>query len=176
MRFAIHDDDALAFSRAFYGDLARCVPVEEAVLQARLSLRKSERPWAIGVPVLYTALDLPARAPAPNFSTEPGAPAISDPQQPALRGILGILPQIEGAFQGRTTELIQLGDWLTGDSRPRLVTVHGGGGQGKTTLAREAVERFAYAWPGGVWAISLETLPARADFVITMARFLGIEA
>src|SRR5438034_671524 len=52
----------------------------------------------------------------------------------------------------------------------------GSGGQGKTTLAREAVERFAYAWPGGVWAISLETLPARADFVITMARFLGIEA
>ena len=176
MRFSIHDDDALAFSRAFYGELARGVSVEEAVLQARLSLRKSKRAWAIGVPVLYSALDLPAGVPAPSFSTEAGVPAISDPQQPALRGILGVLPQIEGAFQGRTTELIQLGDWLTGDARPRLVTIHGGGGQGKTTLAREAVERFAYAWPGGVWAISLETLPTRAVFVNTLARFLGIDA
>jgi tetratricopeptide (TPR) repeat protein len=176
MRFSIVDDDALAFSRAFYGDLARGVSVEEAVWQARLSLRKSKRAWAIGVPVLYTALDLPARTPPLTFSTEPGVPAISDPQQPALRRIIGILPQIEGAFQGRTTELIQLGDWLTGDSRPRLVTIHGSGGQGKTTLAREAVERFAYAWPGGVWAISLETLPTRPDFVVTLARFLGIDA
>jgi tetratricopeptide (TPR) repeat protein len=176
MRFSIYDNDALAFSRAFYRELARGVPVEEAVFQARLSLRKSKRRWAVGVPVLYTALDLPARAPAPNFSTEPGAPAISDPQLAALRGILVILPQIEGAFQGRTTELIRLGNWLTGNSRPRLVTIHGSGGQGKTTLAREAVERFAYAWPGGVLAISLETLPTRAIFVTTLARFLGIEA
>jgi tetratricopeptide (TPR) repeat protein len=174
MRFSIYDDDALAFSRAFYGDLARGVPVEEAVWQARLSLSKSRRPWATGVPVLYTALDLPARARAPNFNTAPGAPAISDPQQPALRGVLGVLPQIEGAFQGRIAGQIRLGDWLTGDNRPRLVTIHGGGGQGKTTLARAAVERFAYAWPGGVWAISLETLPTRAVFVVTLARFLGI--
>ncbi len=175
MRFSIHDDDALAFSRAFYSELARGVSVENALFQARLSLRKSERPWAIGVPVLYSALDLPQDAPAPNFNTEPGAPLISDPQQPATRGILGILPQIEGAFQGRTAELIQLGDWLTGDNRKRHVTIHGSGGQGKTTLAREAVERFAYAWPGGVWAISLENLPARSTFVITLARFLGID-
>jgi tetratricopeptide (TPR) repeat protein len=175
MRFSIHDDDALAFARAFYGNLARGVSVEEAVFQARLSLRKSERPWAIGVPVLYTALDLSAHSPAPHFNTSPGVPLIADPQQPALRGILGVLPQIEGAFQGRTAELIQLGDWLTGDNRKRLVTIHGSGGQGKTTLAREAVERFAYAWPGGVWAATLETLPARADFVINLARFLGID-
>ncbi len=71
-------------------------------------------------------------------------------------------------------ELKQLGDLLTGDRRPRLVTIHGSGGQGKTALAREAVERFAYAWPGGVWATTLENLPGREVFVSDLARFLGI--
>jgi hypothetical protein len=66
MRFFIHDDDALAFSRTFYGDLAQGIPIEGALWQARLSLRKSERAWAIGVPVLDSALDLPARTPAPD--------------------------------------------------------------------------------------------------------------
>ena len=172
MRFAIHDDDALAFSRAFYDNLARGVPVEEAVFQMRLSLVKSTRRWAIGVPVLYTAL----AAPAPGFSTAAGAPVVANPQETALRGVIGVLPQTQGAFQGRTHELLQVGDWLTGDNRPRILTVHGSGGQGKTALAREIVERFAYAWPGGVWATTLESLPTRAALVADLARFLGVPA
>ena len=60
-----------------------------------------------------------------------------------------------------------------GDARKRIVTIHGGGGQGKTALAREAVERFAYAWPDGTWAMSLEHVPGRADFLINLAKFLG---
>src|SRR5438132_3808729 len=60
MRFNILDDDARAFSREFYGDLARGSTVEEALLQARLTLARSTRPWVIGVPVLYTALAEPA--------------------------------------------------------------------------------------------------------------------
>jgi tetratricopeptide (TPR) repeat protein len=175
MRFSIVDNDALAFSRAFYGELSRGVPIEESLYQARLSLVKSKRQWAIGVPVLYTSLDLPPEADAPGFHTEPGTPVVSDPQEPALRGILGILPQIEGAFQGRVAELIQLGNWLTGDDRPRLVTIHGSGGQGKTTLARETVERFAYAWPGGAHVVTLENLPARSVFANTLARSLCID-
>jgi len=169
MRFAIHDDDALTFSRTFYANLARSVPVEEAVFQMRLSLGKSMRPWAIGVPVLYTALTTPAG----GFAAEPGTPVVHAPQENALRGVIGALPQVEGAFQGRFEELVQLGDWLTGDRRPRIMTIHGSGGQGKTALARVAAERFAHAWPGGVWAISLETLPTRALFVGSLARFLG---
>ena len=79
-----------------------------------------------------------------------------------------------GRSISRAYRRIALGKALTGDNRPRIVTIHGGGGQGKTALAREAVERFAYAWPGGVWATTLENLPSRELFVSDLARFLGI--
>lgn len=170
MRFQIHDDDALTFSRVFYDNLARGVPVEEAVFQMRLSLQKSDRPWAIGVAVLYTALT----EPAPGFATEPGTPVVSTPQKAALSNMIGVLPQTEGAFQGRLDEQITLGNALTGNQRPRILTIHGSGGQGKTALARVAVERFAHAWSGGVWAISLEHLPPKVLFVERLACFLGI--
>jgi tetratricopeptide (TPR) repeat protein len=171
MRFAVHDDDALAFTRTFYSDLARGVPVEEALRQARLTLVKSERAWAIGVPVLYTALTHAA----PGFVTAMGEPDVQDAQEDALHGIIGdALPTVQGAFQGRLDEQIALGNWLTGDRRPRIITIHGSGGQGKTALARIAAERFAHAWPGGVWAFTLETVPNRTIFVASLARFLGL--
>src|SRR5947209_5556762 len=52
MRFFVYDDDALTFSRDFYSNLARGIPVEDALVQARLTLAKSERAWATGNPVL----------------------------------------------------------------------------------------------------------------------------
>ncbi|HCI82975.1 MAG TPA: hypothetical protein DHW02_25165, partial [Ktedonobacter sp.] len=168
MRFSIHDDDARLFSRTFYGDLARGVPVEEALLQARLSLSESERAWVVGVPVLYTSLD----AAAPGFTCIAGTPTI-DEHQPPMDVIR--LPRAEGTFQGRIDEIQQLGTLLTSDSPPRLLTIHGAGGQGKTALAREAVERFAHAWPGGVFATTLETLPEPDVFLTDMARFLAID-
>ena len=167
MRFSIVDDDARDFSRTFYSELARGSSVEEALFQARLTLANSPRTWAIGVPVLYTAL---AEA-AAGFSHTSGIPTILE-HQPALDAI--VLPRAEHVFQGRIDELKQLGEYLTGDSRPRIVTIHGSGGQGKTALAREAVERFAHAWPGGVWATTLETLPGKEVFVNGLARFLDI--
>jgi len=167
MRFSIIDEDARTFSRVFYSDLARGTSVEEAMLQARLALAKSPHPWAIGVPVLYTALKKPAN----GFTSIKGQPSI-DEHQPRVEG--SALTRAEGAFQGHVDELREIGDLLTGDSRPRLVTIHGGGGQGKTALACEVVERFAYAWPGGVWATTLETLPSREMFVNDLANFLGI--
>jgi tetratricopeptide (TPR) repeat protein len=170
MRFSVYDDDALAFSRAFYRNLARGVAVEEALRQARLTLAKSACPWAAGNIVLYTSLT----GMAPGHTTAPGAPDVRDAQEDALRGIVGALPEVPGAFQGRIDEQIRLGAWLTGDSRPRIMTIHGSGGQGKTALARVAAQRFAHAWPGGVWAFSLETLPTRALFVAGLARFVGI--
>ncbi len=167
MRLSIHDDDARTFSRTFYSELASGVSVEEALFQARLTLANSPRSWVIGVPVLYTALTMPAA----GFTAIEGAPTIKE-HQPQIE--VSALPRAEGAFQGRIEELKQLGELLTGDTRPRLVTIHGSGGQGKTALAREAVERFAYAWPGGAWATTLENLPSREVFVSDLARFLGI--
>ncbi len=168
MRFSILDEDALTFSRTFYSYLARGSSVEEAVYRVRLALsRNRQRQWMIGVPVLYTSLS----APATGFAPIAGTPEIEE-YQPHTE--VSVLPRAEGAFQGRVDEMKQLGNLLTGDNRPRLITIHGIGGQGKTALAREAVKRFAYAWPGGVWATTLENLPGREVFVNDLARFLGI--
>ncbi len=169
MRFSIDDRDARDFSRMLYSELAQGVALEEALRQARLTLANSRHPWAVGVPVLYTAL----AAPAPGFSCAEGVPVVKE-HQPAME--VSALTRAEGIFQGRAEDLKNIGADLTGDTRPRVLTIHGAGGQGKTALACEVVERFAFAWPGGVWAMSLEALPDRATAVIALARFQKIPA
>jgi tetratricopeptide (TPR) repeat protein len=168
MRFSIIDQDARDFSRTFYSELAQGTSIEDALTQARLTLANSERLWAIGVPILYTALT----APAPGFVCGEGSPTVKE-HQPAM-DVTTTLPRAEGIFQGRIEELQHIGQMLTGDTRPRILTIHAGGGQGKTALARESAERFAFAWPGGVWAISLEQLPTREIAVSNLAAFLTL--
>lgn len=167
MRFSIPDQDALALSQTFYGYLARGCSVEEATYRARVALARGQKSWTIGVPVLYTSL---AR-PAPGFAIPPGTPTITAPTPPLS---LSVLPAAEGGFQGRIDELQRLGTALTGSHRTPLLTIHGGGGQGKTALAREAIARFAYAWPGGVWALSFQSLPTLELVLADLARFLNI--
>jgi tetratricopeptide (TPR) repeat protein len=168
MRLSIVDEDARTFSRVFYNELARGVPVEEALIQSRLTLVKSRRSWVVGVPVLYTSLT----EAAPGFVTHDGTPRVKEDSPPVD---VSVLPPVEGTFQGRINDLLELGKDLTGDQRPRILTILGSGGQGKTALALKLVERFAFAWSGGVWAIALDHLPARSTFVIALAQFLGIE-
>ncbi len=169
MCFRIPDEEALAFSRTFYSYLARGSSVEDAVYQVRLALsRNRQRQWMIGIPVLYTSLSAPAK----GFVSKPGTPEIKE-HQPRIE--VNVLSRAEGTFQGRIDELKELGTALTDDSRLPLLTIQGAGGQGKTALAREAVERFGYAWPGGVWATSLENSPSRELFVSDLAQFLGID-
>jgi tetratricopeptide (TPR) repeat protein len=167
MRFTIPDEDAKAFARALYDELARGIAIEEALVQMRNELVEQENPFAVGIPVLYTSLS----EAAPGFATVAGKPEIHE-GQPEMD--VTVLPRAEGAFQGRVPELLALGEALTGDKRTTLLTIHGGGGQGKTALAREVVERFAHAWPGGAWAISLENLPTRLEFATRLANFLHI--
>jgi tetratricopeptide (TPR) repeat protein len=168
MRLSIVDEDARTFSRVFYNELARGVPVEEALFQSRLTLAKSQRSWVVGVPVLYTSLP----EAAPGFVNHDGTPTVKDNSSHVD---VSVLPPVEGAFQGRINDLITLGTVLTGDQRPRILTILGSGGQGKTALALKLVERFAFAWPGGVWAIALDHLPDRSTFIFALAQFLGIE-
>lgn len=169
MRFSVYEDDARVFTRIFYSELARGSSVEEALLQARLELARGERLWMVGAPVLYTSLTEPAA----GFVSREGSLVFKDPSPPMD---IRALPVSEGIFQGRQKDLKALGTRLTADQRPRLMTLHAGGGQGKSALARALVERFAWAWPGGVWAISLETLPKRTAFVSKLARFLGVSS
>nr|WP_268887444.1 tetratricopeptide repeat protein [Ktedonobacter robiniae] len=167
MRFSIYDEDALAFSRMFYTELTQGTSVEEALLQARLSLAERPLAWAVGVPVLYTSLSTPAY----GFINHAGTSHI-DEHQPRIE--VSSIARAVGAFQGRVDDLKSLGHLLTGNKRARILTIHGGSGQGKTALAREAIERFAYAWPGGVWGIMLDPLPDRTRIVNDLAQFLGI--
>ena len=168
MRFSVSDSAARAFAYSFYSELAHGSSVEQALFQARHTLDKANHPrWVIGVPVLYTAL----AEPAAGFVYQEGKPMV---EGYAPRIDVNALPPIEGPFQGRIRELVELGTALTGGWRKHLVTIHAGGGQGKTALALKAAERFAWAWPGGVWATTLENLPDRATFVTDLARFLGI--
>lgn len=168
MRFAIPDEDASLFARAFYDEMAAGAPVEQAAWQARIKLLDSRHNWMVGVPVLYTAL----QSPAAGFACTEGAPQIKDPR-PEID--LYALPLPEGGLQGRIDELLWLGERLTGENRARLLTILGVGGQGKSALAGVTAERFAWAWPGGVYAVSLENLPRREDFALGLAGFLGIE-
>lgn len=169
MRDEIPDKHALTFSRVLYNELVEGTPVEEAVHQARGALARSRDHRLVGLPVLYTALEHPG----PAFHLHEGAPAIHAHQTPLD---VRALPRAPGGFYGRERELQELGSLLTSDRRPPIITIHGSGGQGKTALAREAVERFAWAWPGGVIAVSLDTLPSRADVVHQIATFLGLSS
>ncbi|GLV54656.1 hypothetical protein KDH_15030 [Dictyobacter sp. S3.2.2.5] len=167
MRFRIYDDDALVFSRMLYTELAQGAPIETALLHVRRSLAQRPRTWTVGVPVLYTSLATPAG----GFVQRTGASHIDEHQPPIDASSI---VRARGTFQGRIEDLKRLGDLLTGEHRPPILTIHGGGGQGKTALAREAMERFAYAWPGGIWGTMLDPLPERSQFVNQLAQFLGV--
>jgi hypothetical protein len=70
MRFTITDEAATLLNRSLYGELAKGVPVEQAVWQARQKLQESGPAWLVGAVVLYTSLT----APAAGFALEAAAP------------------------------------------------------------------------------------------------------
>jgi len=168
MRNFIMDDDAKVFSRTFYAELARYSSVEVSLRQARNSLADSNNPWAIGMPVLYTSLHEAGK----GFTTQQGGLQVLE-HQPRLE--LSALSHAKATFQGRVNELLELGRLLIDEPRAKLITIHGVGGQGKTVLARETAERFAHAWPGGVWAVSLEENYTLDRFTMQLARLLEID-
>jgi predicted ATPase/DNA-binding SARP family transcriptional activator/Tfp pilus assembly protein PilF len=77
---------------------------------------------------------------------------------------LGRLPVQFTRFFGRELEMERLLAWLATDaetadrSRPRLVTLAGPGGSGKTRLALEVAQRTRARFPGGVWFVPLVDL------------------
>lgn len=71
-------------------------------------------------------------------------------------------------FFGRYAEIARLLDWL-GAPEPRLITISGLGGFGKTRLAIEAARRL-----GSVAWVDLSDLPAGADLTPEIARQLAI--
>ena len=168
MQFTVPDATARRFAARFYTYLARSHPVEEAVRRARMALE--EEPLLMAIPVLYTGLSRP-RA---RFPLAEGQARVRTPPPPPERVDLSDLPPVEGEFVGRQRELVDLGDLLTGEARPPAITIHGGGGMGKTALAREAARRFAWAFPDGVLTLSLERLPSPERLLTRLGDFLGL--
>jgi tetratricopeptide (TPR) repeat protein len=167
MRFRVSDPEALSFSREFYNKIGNGASVEEAVRYARNSLlREFPERGAFGLPVLYSSQNREMK-----FLWAKGAPRISEPE---IKSDLQCLPPAQGGYVGRLEELREIGELLI-DGHVKMLTIVGPGGQGKTALAREAAQRFAYAWPGGVCAISLEVLPTRESVAASLATFYGIE-
>jgi tetratricopeptide (TPR) repeat protein len=174
MRMDVPEISARQFTTLFYRYLMAGEDLFEAVRQARLNLLSRNDPAAerlMGIPVLYAA--------------ETGR-AILRPAgrglqvRPSPRPNLSGLPTLESGFFGRQHELVQIGERLTAPPRregatfqPRTLTLHGIGGIGKTALLRKAAERFAWAFPDGVLAVSLEPLQP-TEIVNRLEAFFGL--
>jgi non-specific serine/threonine protein kinase len=112
-------------------------------------------------------MSAPAPAPAP---AETVAAAV------APAGPLTNLPTARTSFVGRAEELaalIQALDRTMGNG-PRLLTLTGVAGCGKTRLALAVAEAALAAYRHGVWLVDLSPLPAGADLTMVVAATLAV--
>lgn len=68
----------------------------------------------------------------------------------------GNLPSSRSRFVGRESELERLCDMLGDAQGPRLITLIGFGGVGKTRLALQSARNAQSAFPGGAWFVQLQ--------------------
>ncbi len=190
MQFSVPETAALRLSEFFYAFLARGNSVEESLLEARLARARDgnlarvptkdgaidARAFAMGIPVLYTALASPL---TPRLSGE--GSAVIDDFHPRVEFDTPIAPPQK--FRGRVQEMATLGRLFERgyateeevdaafkrDGRPpggaRVVVIRGEGGMGKSTLARRAAEHFDWRFPDGIVGLSFENLPSK-DLVV----------
>src|SRR5262249_36924384 len=124
-----------------------------AEVQARLGVSQSEyyriHGRAVGaVASLLAELWHVAR---PRLEQPPPrlAPLAASPRHPMN------LPCALTSFVGRQHELDQIAAWLSNPAGPRLVTLTGPGGCGKTRLALEIAPQIAEIFPDGIWLVEL---------------------
>jgi tetratricopeptide (TPR) repeat protein len=84
----------------------------------------------------------------------------------------GTMPFRNPLFTGRDTVLAELHTAL-GSGTPNQTVVHGLGGMGKTTLAREYVGRYEADYPGGVWWITAADRAGMQAGLADLARALN---
>ena len=177
MQMIVPEIPARQFTTLFYRYLMAGEDLFEAVRQARLNLLSQSNPLAellMGIPVLYAAE-------TGRTILRPAGRGLQ--LRPSPRPTLSGLPVPKHGFFGRQEELVRIGELLTAPPRregttfqPRTLTLKGIGGIGKTILLCKAAERFAWAFPDGVLAVSLKSLQP-TETVETVARleaFFGL--
>jgi predicted ATPase len=94
---------------------------------------------------------------------------------PPLRSLqLTNLPSPATPFLGRERELAEVVDLLQREE-PRLLTLTGPGGTGKSRLALQAAAEASEPYVDGVWWVSLAPLQEAGLLVSTLAQALGVE-
>ncbi|MFN8593892.1 MAG: tetratricopeptide repeat protein [Thermomicrobiales bacterium] len=101
-----------------------------------------------------------------------GLPEIFPPLK-TLEGYANNLPTLVTALIGRESELAALGGLLQ-DGGPRLITLVGPGGVGKTHLALQAAADAADHFADGVWLVRLGEVHAAEQIVPAIAATLGV--
>jgi transcriptional regulator with XRE-family HTH domain len=131
---------------------------------------------ALALPPARRAAFEAAGAPAPR-----GRPAAAPPPGPPpgpggeSDGARHNLPLQLTSFVGRERELGEVAALLGGGpTGPRLVTLTGAGGVGKTRLALQAAAGALPAYPDGVWLVELAPLADPARVPQAVAAALGV--
>jgi non-specific serine/threonine protein kinase len=103
------------------------------------------------------------------------APARARAVPEALPAYTGRLPLTLTRFFGREGEMERLAKLLADPSAgPRLVTLTGPGGSGKSRLALEVARRLLPAWRGAVWFVPLADLDDPAGIVPAVRDAIGL--
>ena len=172
MQYPVRLDAAERISEFFYAALLHGNPFPEALRQARMAVSRHNL-FQAGIPALYCADPQDAQDGLPVGEGE-GYIHLPPPYPSRLN--LVDLPKPQSGFLGRQRELAQIGDRIIHKRRgqPLTLTLHGIGGSGKTALLRAAAGRFAWRFPDGVLALSLEPLPPLTEVLGRLERFLGL--
>ena len=151
-----------AFMPVFFREVQRDGQIDRAVALARGAVRDRHDAWA---PVLYMRLK------SGRLWSEPGPTAgapLPDRDRPSHT-----FPAQPTPLIGREAELASLHQLLTAPE-PRLITLTGPGGIGKTRLAIQAAADAVVAFPDGVWWVPLAALTDPGLVVQAMASAVGV--
>jgi WD40 repeat protein/predicted ATPase/transcriptional regulator with XRE-family HTH domain/Tfp pilus assembly protein PilF len=149
-------------------DITGLIGVTDAQRAALLALGARDgqpEPATTSAPVQVSSPPATAAALVAAPPPQPGPlPLAPDPDRPPTN-----LPAARTTFVGRATDLAALTQALDPSARsgPRLLTLSGVAGSGKTRLALQVAEALRDAYQDGAWLVELSPLPAGAGAELT---------